>query len=320
VNKERVGDRTSYITFMAPYAQVDSIWIKGVPAEKLITQFNIIRDSLEIWVNDPKAQPDTFFLNVNYMKTDTLGMLNSFTEEIKLVNPNRKVLGKSSRKDIKHEDTTAVVDITAKPETVEQYGFVFEFKYPIVESAFDSLTFKYVNPKQEESIGKYTVEQDSLNIRKYIVRPTEKMLPGYEYFLKVPHRKFKDINGFYNDSTEVKVSLPKDDKLSTISLVLSNVNNKYIIDLLNEKRDKVMRSYVIDKDCTLPFPYLKAGKYSIRITEDLNRNGIVDTGNLLEHKQPEKVRFYKLEDDNMLIEIPEMTELEQSIDVGEMFK
>ncbi len=320
VNKERVGDRTAYITFMAPYAQVDSIWIKGVPQENLITQFNIIRDSLEIWVNDPKAQPDTFYLNVNYMKTDTLGLLNSFTEEIKLINPNRKVLGKSSRKDIKHEDTTAVVTITAKPETVEQYGFVFEFKYPVVETAFDSLTFKYLNPKQEETVGSYTVEQDSLNIRKFIVRPKEKMLPGYEYFLKVPHRKFKDINGFYNDSTEVKVKLPNDDKLSTMNLVLSNVNNKYIVDLLNEKRNSVLRSYIIDSDQTLVFPYLKAGKYSIRITEDLNRNGIVDTGILLEHKQPEKVRFYKLQDGTFLIDIPEMMEIEQNIDIVEMFK
>ena len=320
VNKERVGDRTAYITFMAPYAQVDSVWIKGVPAKKLITQFNILQDSLEIWVNDPKEQPDTFYLNVNYMKTDTLGMLNSFTEEIKLVNPNRKILGKSSRKDIKHEDTTAVVTVEAKPETVEQYGFVFEFKYPVVETAFDSLTFRYLNPKQEESIGTYTVEQDSLNIRKYIVRPKEKMLPGYEYFLKVPHRKFKDINGFYNDSTEVKVTLPNDDKLSTMNLVLTNVNNKYIVDLLNEKRNSVLRSYIIDSDQTLVFPYLKAGKYSIRITEDLNRNGIVDTGILLEHKQPEKVRFYKLEDGTFLIDIPEMMEIEQNIDIIEMFK
>ena len=320
VNKERVGDRTAYITFMAPYAQVDSVWIKGVPAKNLITQFNILQDSLEIWVNDPKEQPDTFYLNVNYMKTDTLGMLNSFTEEIKLVNPNRKILGKSSRKDIKHEDTTAVVTVEAKPETVEQYGFVFEFKYPVVETAFDSLTFRYLNPKQEESIGTYTVEQDSLNIRKYIVRPKEKMLPGYEYFLKVPHRKFKDINGFYNDSTEVKVTLPNDDKLSTMNLVLTNVNNKYIVDLLNEKRNTVLRSYIIDSDQTLVFPYLKAGKYSIRITEDLNRNGIVDTGILLEHKQPEKVRFYKLEDGTFLIDIPEMMEIEQNIDIIEMFK
>jgi len=320
VNKERVGDRTAYITFMAPYAHIDSLWIKGVAPENIITQFNPLQDSLEIWVNDPKPQPDTMFLNVRYMKTDTLGMLNLFTDEFKLINPNRKVLGKSSRKDIKHEDTTAVITMTAQPETVEQYGFTMEFKYPIVEEAFDSLTFRYLNPRQEEVIGKYTVEQDTLNLRKYIIRPTEALLPGYEYFLKVPHRKFKDINGYYNDSTEVKVSLPKDDKLSLMKLQLSNVNNKYIVDLLNEKRNKVLRSYIIDSDQTLLFPYLKAGKYSIRITEDLNRNGIVDTGILLEHRQPEKVRFYKLEDGTFLIDIPEMTELEQSIDILEMFK
>lgn len=105
-----------------------------------------------------------------------------------------------------------------------------------------------------------------------------------------------------------------------MNLVLTNVNNKYIVDLLNEKRNSVLRSYIIDSDQTLVFPYLKAGKYSIRITEDLNRNGIVDTGILLEHKQPEKVRFYKLADGTFLIDIPEMMELEQSIDVAEMFK
>lgn len=320
VNKERVGERTAYITFMAPYAQIDSIWIKGVPSDKLITQFNIMQDSLEIWVNDPKEQPDTFYLNVKYMKTDTLGMLNSFTEELRLAKPKKGLAAKTSRKDIKKEDTTAVFTLEAKPETVEQYGFVFEFKYPLVEDAFDSLTFRYLNPKQQEFKEKYSVTQDSLNLRKYVVRPNVDLLPGYEYFLKVPHRKFKDINGFYNDSTEVKVTLPNDDKLSSISLVLSNVSNKYIVDLLNEKRDNVLRSYIIDKDSTLPFPYLKAGKYSIRITEDVNRNGIVDTGNLLEKKQPEKVLFYKLEDGSFLIDIPEMTELEQNIDVAEMFK
>jgi hypothetical protein len=212
------------------------------------------------------------------------------------------------------------VTIDAKPETVEQYGFVFEFKYPLVEDAFDSLSFRYLNPKQQEYKEKYTIEQDSLNLRKYVLRPNVDMLPGYEYFLKHPHRKFKDINGFYNDSTEVKVTLPNDDKLSTLTLKLSNVHNKYIVDLLNEKRDKVMRSYIVEEDKDLSFPYLKAGKYSVRITEDVNRNGVVDTGNLLEHKQPEKVLFYKLQDGTYLINILEMTEVEQSIDVAEMFK
>lgn len=320
VNKERIGERTAYITFMAPYAQIDSIWIKGVPAEKLITQFNIVQDSLEIWVNDPKPQPDTLFLNVKYMKTDTLGMLNSFTEVVKLNKPRASLIGKSAKKDIKKEDTTCVFTLTAKPENVEQYGFVMEFKYPVVKSAFDSLIFRSINPRQQENIGKYKVIQDTLNLRKYTIMPVDKLQAGWEYFLKVPHRKFMDINGFYNDSTEVKVSLPSDDKLSSISTVMTGVNNKYIVDLLDEKRTTVLRSYIIDKDQTLLFPYLKSGKYAIRITEDKNRNGLVDTGNLLEHRQPEKVRFYKLADEKFLIDIPEATELEQQIDLTEMFK
>ena len=114
--------------------------------------------------------------------------------------------------------------------------------------------------------------------------------------------------------------MPKDDKLSTMMLNMHNVSNKYIVDLLDEKRTKVLRSYIIEKDQTLLFPYLRTGKYSVRITEDLNRNGLVDTGNVLEKKQPEKVLFYKLEDGESLIDIPEMTELEQDIDVAEMFR
>ena len=319
VNKERVGERTAYVTFMAPYAQVDSIWIRNVHSQNLITQFNIMRDSLEIWVNDPKPQPDTLFLNVKYMKTDTLGLLNSFTEEIKLLKP-KKGPAKTSTKDLKKEDTTAVFTMTAQPETVEQYGFVMEFKYPIVESAFDSLTFRSINPRQQESKGKYRVEQDSLNLRKYTIFPEEKLQVGYEYFLKIPHRKFKDINGFYNDSTEVKVTLPNDDKLSSLSLIMKNVENKYIVDLLTEKRDRVLRSYIITDDKTLLFPYLKSGKYTIRITEDVNQNGVVDTGILLEKRQPEKVLFYKLQDGTFLIDIGEMMEIEQEIDMAEMFK
>ena len=319
VNKERIGERTAYITFMAPYAKIDSLWFKGISHDKVITQFNLQQDSLEIWINDPKPQPDTLFMYVNYLKTDTLGMLNPFTEEIKFAKP-RKSLAKTSKKDIKKEDTTAVFTIDAKPENIEQYGFVLEFKYPLVTAPFDSLRFTSINPRQQESVGKFKIIQDSLNLRKYTLMPLEKLQSGYEYILKVPHRKFVDINGFYNDSSQLKVSLPKDDNLSSITLALSNVKNKYIVDLLTEKRDKVLRSFIIDSDTSLLFPYLKAGKYSIRLTEDINRNGLVDTGILLEHKQPEKVLFYKLKDGTFLIDIPEKTDLEQTIDVEEMFR
>ena len=146
-----------------------------------------------------------------------------------------------------------------------------------------------------------------------------KYLPGYEYFLKVPHRRFRDINGYLNDSTEVKVTLPTNEDLSSLTLKCVGVHNKYIIDLFNEKRDKILRTYIIDRDTDLLFPYLKEGTYAIRITEDVNKNGIVDTGSLLEHRQPEQVKFLKMNDKPMIDILPR-TEVEQDLDLSELFR
>ena len=323
VKKERVGDRTAYLTFMAPDANIHAMRIRGIPKEKLITQFNIQKDSLEIWVNDQRKMPDTLKLQIRYDKTDTLGNLVPTNETVNLAldKKARAAAAKSSRRDLKHEDTIAVYTSDAKPETIEQYGFTIEFKYPLIQDGWDSLVFRSVNPRQQEKIGKYTVTRDSTNLRRYTIRPQEELMVGYEYFLKIPHRKFRDVNGFFNDSTELKVTLPNDEKLSSMTLNLTGVGaNRYIVDLQNEKRDNVIRSFLVDRDQSLLFPYIKAGKYCIRITEDRNHNGIVDTGSLLERRQPEKVLFYKLKDDTFLIDIPERTELSQDIDLEEMFR
>lgn len=322
VNKVRVDDRTSYLTFMAPYAQVNKLNIKGVANKNLITQFDINRDSLVIWVNDPKPQPDTFHLNIDYMKTDSTGVLVKTKEKIKLVKPKEgRQVGKSSRKDIKHEDTIAVFKTVSSPETFEQYGIGIEFNYPLVTEAFDSLKYEVTNPRQKTEAGHYSVERDTLDIRKVRIRHIGKILPGYEYKLTVPWRKFKDINGHYNDSSVVKIKLPDDEKLSSISLNVTGVNGtRYIVDLMNEKRSSTLRSYTIEKDCTLDFPYLKEGKYCFRITEDKNRNYMVDTGDILKHIQPESVRFFKLKDGNILITLLASVELSQDVDISALFK
>ncbi|MBP5333185.1 MAG: hypothetical protein J6Y66_03350, partial [Bacteroidales bacterium] len=200
-----------------------------------------------------------------------------------------------------------------------QYGYQIEFKYPLIEEAWDSLKFRMVNPRQQESTGKVKVTRDSTNLRKYSVMPEEPFQTGYDYYLKIPYRHFRDINGFYNDSTELKVTLPTDEKLSSISLELSGVHEKYIIDLLNDKRNKVIRSFIVNGDGTVIFPYLKAGTYCIRMTQDVNNNNLVDTGVLLEKIQPEKVRFFKV-DDQFMIKVMEKAELIWTVDMEELFK
>ena len=322
VNKERTGLRSGYVTFMAPDVVIHGMRIKGLPADKLLSQINPQRDCLELWINDQRNLPDTLQLLLRYDKTDTLGVMQPTDETVKLVldrKMRQEIQKQAYSLDRKHEDTIAVMKATVDPGTVEQYGFEITFNYPLIESAWDSLVFRAVNPRQQESFGQVTVTQDPNNLRKFSVMPLESFQQGYEYFLKVPHRKFRDINGFWNDSTEMKVSLPNDDKLSSITLELSGVKHQYIVDLLNEKRDKVLRSYNVDKDITLLFPYLKAGAYCIRLTEDLNGNKLVDTGSLLEHRQPEKARFFKLED-QVLIKVLERSEMVWTLDMEELFR
>ena len=320
VNKVRTSERSAYLTFMAPGAWIDSLWIRGYRADQVISQFNILQDSLELWINSRRAAPDTMSIYVNYRKTDSLGRLSPAQEIVKLpMMPDKRTYSKPIRRNLKHDDTVCVYKLSATPETVEQNGFELEFRNPIIWAEFDSLQFFSINTRQRQERAEFTVEQDSLNLRRYILRPKDKLLPGFEYTMRVPYRAFRDINGFWSDSTRVKVSLPKDEALSSLDLELSGVDRKLIVDLLGEKRDKALRTFVIDRDGVLHFPYLRTGRYSIRITEDGNRNSIVDTGSLLEHRQPEKVVFLDFMGSEYL-SIPASVELSQSVDVANLFQ
>ncbi len=319
MNKVRISDYASYITFNAPDTRIDSLWFKGIAVNRVIAQFNPRRDSLELWVNDTRKMPDTLHLNVRYWKTDTTGTLTPVTEAFPLVDEN-KPKGKQPRKKLEHNDTICQMSLTGKNETFGHDGFVIEFPLPPTYGHFESLIFKSVNPKQQEKVEEFTWERDSLNLRRYIFKPAGTLLEGFDYIFKVPSRTFKDIRGFWNDSTQVKVSLPTDENLSSLTLKVSGVEGRrYIVDLLNEKRSETLRSFQIEADSELLFPYLNKGKYSVRITEDANRNGIVDTGSLLQHRQPEKVKFLKFNESDSM-EIPEKSDLSQDVDMKEVFK
>lgn len=313
-NHKRIADRAAYISFNAPNVWIDSLWIRGYRPEHIISQFNILQDSLELWINDRRTPPDTLHLFVNYRKTDSTGMPKPFLEHLRMAQEGAKPKKRYvSKKDIKHEDTTCVFTMKVAPETFERDGFRLEFKYPIIWAKFDSLKFRYVNPRQKEFRGEFRIERDSMNLRCYNIIPSVKMQKGFEYFLDIPHRAFRDINGFYSDSLEAKVSVPTDEDLSTLNVTMSGVDRKIIVDLQAENSTDVLRNYIIDSDATLVFPYLKEGRYSLRITVDGNRNGIVDAGSLLEHRQPEKVVYYKL-NGNKYIMLPKASEIDQTVD------
>lgn len=314
---KRHSKRGAYIKFNAADAQIDSFSIAGIKDNQIIRQFNVTKDSLSFWINEPGKIADTLHLGIKYHKTDTAGVLVPFTEKLKLIAPfeKKKDVGNNSqeRKDL------LKFNISADNKIVEQEGIVLTFPEPLVKKDFDSLSFIMSNPKQIKSNVKYTVEQDSIEINKYVIRPKEQFVKGNDYEIKFPMGIFRDINGFTNDSTKTQITLPNSDNASSIAVEIINVGARYIVELINDTRTKVYRKYIINNDAVLEFPYLEKGKYAIRITEDKNNNGLLDTGDLLKRKQPEKVLLYTLPGGSEIIELNEKTDLEQTIDIKELF-
>jgi uncharacterized protein (DUF2141 family) len=55
----------------------------------------------------------------------------------------------------------------------------------------------------------------------------------------------------------------------------------------------VVREQVISADQLVEFAFLPPREFLLKVIEDLNGNGKWDTGNYLEHRQPEEVFYYK---------------------------
>ena len=307
------------------WGQWPLIIIDGIPDEKLIKEYNYYKDSIVIWINDQGPVADTLRMRLTYMKTDdSLNILVPQTDTIRMVRPKAKMVENRWGEMVEEVDTLAAYEVDATPENIDQNGIIITFESPMIVTPFDSITIMAKNTREQVSPAQFTVEQDTANIKKFTLRLAEKLTPGFEYTLRIPDSVFMDIDGIYCDSLVKKITLPQDESLSSLTVEASNVHEKYLVELVDEKRTKVFRSYQIDTVSVLEFPYLKAGKYSIRITEDKNGNGQVDTGSLLDKKQPEKVMMFRFNEsmgnNAYILELPERTELIQTIDIGEMFK
>ncbi|MFA5325444.1 MAG: Ig-like domain-containing protein [Bacteroidales bacterium] len=315
-NSGRNSKNMGFLKFNAPYAEINSFNIFGIDTSAVTTQFNPTRDSMLFWINTSYPLEDSLLLKINYMKTDSTGKLIPFTEDISLGLKNVITNDTKTEK----PDSLLSVKITLDSETVEQSGVIFDFDYPLIQCTPDSIKFTETNPKNQTVDKKFILSQDSTDIRRYVFRSVEEYKPGYDYKISIPKGTFINLNHLPNKEEMQKITLPNSDNLSSITLDVMNTKSRYIFELVNEKRDKVFRKYILTSDTRLYFPYLKAGKYSIRITEDLNNNGIFDTGNLLAKRQPEKVLLYKLLSGTDIIEVPEKTDLEQTINMEEFFK
>jgi hypothetical protein len=153
-----------------------------------------------------------------------------------------------------------------------------------------------------------------MDLRIYTLQSKEPYQIGFKYRLDIKQKAFYDIYGRFNLQSQKDFQLPNIDKCSSITLNITGTNNeRYIVELVDKSCSKVFRTYIINSDQKLLFPYLNAADYSFRITHDRNGNGIFDTGNMLKGIQPERVILLKLADGNSVITVIEQTDIEQDL-------
>lgn len=258
-------------------------------------------------------------LNTNYLSGIDDRMNNRMTEQEKRRQEEEKKREEAEKKEKETRPDLLKMTFEAKPEKIEETGYLFTFPEPLAIAKFDTLRMVYYNQRKQKGEMKLNYRMDSTNFLCYSVWPEEPFKVGYEYNLYVPAAAFTDINNFTNDSLENKLFLPTDDNLSTITVNITGAKSRYIIELVNDKCTEVFGKFITEKDCTHTFKYLKEGQYSIRITQDRNRNGKMDTGTLIPRRQPEAVRFFKLPDGKEVIKLLERTDIEQNIELHTLF-
>lgn len=327
-NNGRPETKKFFIKFASPKPVIDSIFIEDYKPLPFIKQYNSTKDSLVLWVRDTSAiLKDTVNMVVNYMKSDTSDNLVKGSDTLKMTAPRQKKDDEKQQrrsnfgqKEEKVRKDLLDLKIDALPDMVEQYGYQLIFPSPLYSMRDSLVKLESISPKGIKNREGYSFERDVADSCIYRLHMKGAMKQGFEYILTIKKGAFMDIYKYSNDSISKSVILPNDEKLSKIVLEISGVKSHYIVELTNLSREKVYRSLKCESDTTLTFPYVAPGEYSIRITEDINNNGIIDSGSLADKRAPEKVRLYTLPGGATSIKIPESAEINQRIDLKTLFK
>ena len=131
-----------------------------------------------------------------------------------------------------------------------------------------------------------------LDTRKSEVSLTFETEEEGQYYIQLLPEALTDFLGNKSDTLNYRPRTRQFLNYSDIELTLVNAKAfPYIVQLLNDNGNLIEERYAI-KEKVFTFNTLRPGMYTFRLIEDTNKNGIFDTGNYLEKRQPERVIYF----------------------------
>lgn len=280
--------------------RTDSLKIDFIGFEEnpdwFLAERNSRRDTLSFWITDSTIyKRDTLLAALQYLKTDSTNRLVLFQDTVKLnfkdpkkakaKNPKKKKKNKTKIKKPSYNFSFK----TSSSQDLNKY-IPLTFDEPLANINYDSIHF-YQLKDTLEIPADFKLEKDSKNLLQYNF--VVDWQPETSYKIDIDSTAFQNIYGLYSDSFEGKITTRELEHYGKMFINVSGVKVPTLVQLLeSEKNERIFQTKKIKSDQTVIFDYLEPKTYIIKVIEDINDNGIWDTGNYKEGKQPEQVYYF----------------------------
>lgn len=313
----QTGKRQFQLVFNQRYPTILSLSVNGIDSTGYVVERSRFSDTLTYWITAP-ALPDTLRGVLRYLKTDSLNNLSPAEAALRFQYKEPEAPAETKKKDEPAKPPALKPKIDFNQQTGMNTGLVVYFETLPTHIDTAKLTlFRLDDDKKTRRPEPFRWTPDTLSLRRFFIRANWATATDYE--LETLPEAFTDVYGLSNDSIVTKWTTPNPDKFCHIALMLSNLSSRYIIQVLDTKKERVLRETGADKAGKILFEYLPAGDYCLRFIDDENRNSVWDPGEVLARKQPEKVAFLTLADGSDILTLRENSEIEQEVDVAALF-
>jgi hypothetical protein len=318
-DQELTGKRQISLVFSQPHAIIDSLLIKDIAATDMVVERNRFSDTLIYWIT-AAVLPDTLSASITYHRTDSLDLLSPYTTPLKL-QLKKEEKKDDKKKDKEEKEPKLVPDISYSAEIIMKKGVLLKFPTLLAQLNQEKIQLwkKDAKDRNVKTQEPFTLTADSVYLRQY--RLQAKWQTGTDYELSLLPDAFIDIYGLANDTIVKPVNTENPDRYSSIKFVITGVepDQQIIVQLLDEKKAKILREEIITINKAVLMDYLRAGKYTLRLIRDDNKNSIWDPAIYLEHRQPESVEFYTLSDGKEVITLSDNTDITQNVNAVAVF-
>lgn len=262
-------------------AEADSAW--------LLFQYENPK-KLRCWITDSLYyKMDTMQMELSHFITDTLDQL-IFTKDtltITLPKHKRSKSEKNKDKDQKEEAPKFFAELLTKQGTIVPDDSVsISFSQPLVDIDTSLIKLEYAVDTLWKS-SPFLLEKDERDPLRFLIKSNFKY--GEKYRISIDSAQFFSLYNLPIQAFSDQISVQKLEELGSLDILVNGVDTTAYVDLLNGSDKMEMRSPVINGKAE--FKDIKPNKYYIRLVEDWNNNGLWDSGDYFNKKQPEPTYY-----------------------------